>query len=235
MNKVVKKIIGYKTLTDDMMSGHGCEKWKVGVWKKHKGELMLCNGGFHASRHPLDTLEFVQGNRLFLVEGRGEIIEDKDKFVIREMKLKAEIKDLKKISVEFSIYCAKRCLPNYEKKYPDDKRVRQAIEAAEAWLKAKTPEQKEAARSAASAVESAAWSTASAAESAAWSAAESTAWSAAWSAARSATESATRSAASAARSAAESAAESAAWSVAESAIRKKFMKIIKRELKEAKK
>jgi hypothetical protein len=114
--------------------------------------------------------------------------------------------------IEFACRCAEYVLKNYESLYPDDKRPRQAIEAARKCITDKSEAAKSAAKSAArSAARSATWSAESAesaARSAAWSAG-SAAWSAAWSA-----ESA-ESAGSAAWSA-ESAARSAAWS-AESA------------------
>ncbi len=91
-----------------------------------------------------------------------------------------------KFITEFACRCAEYCLKNYEDLYPDDKRPRQAIEAARAYSKNEiTLEQlkmaRSAARSAAESAESAPWSARSAAESAAWlaeSAAESAAWSA---------------------------------------------------------
>ncbi len=74
-------------------------------------------------------------------------------------------------NVLYSVYAAKQCLHAYEKAYPKDKRVRDAINAASKWAQ----DPSEANRSAA---ESAAWSARSAAESAAWSArsAESAVW-----------------------------------------------------------
>jgi hypothetical protein len=100
---------------------------------------------------------------------------------------------VKKIAVEFAVACARRCLENYEKSYPNDKRPSEAIQAAEDYMDGKitlTELNKKlsaawsadsAARSADSAVRSAAWSADSAARSAAWSA-DSAAGSAAWSA-----------------------------------------------------
>ncbi len=40
----------------------------------------------------------------------------------------------KKICVEIAVYSARLCLDKFERKYPDDKRPRKAIEAAENWL-----------------------------------------------------------------------------------------------------
>ena len=103
------------------------------------------------------------------------------------------------------------CVDNYEKEYPDDLRVRNAIESKLKWIDGViTDEELDAARSAAW---SAAWSAANSAADAAWSAARSAAWSAANSAADAAADSAARSAA---WSAANSTAD-AAWSAADSA------------------
>jgi hypothetical protein len=101
-------------------------------------------------------------------------------------------------SVEIAVYAAESVLQIFEKKYPEDKRPRKAIEAAKAWFKnsceATRLEAWSAARSAASAVATAAWY---AAESAAWSAA----WSAKYAAATAAATAVAGSAAEAARSA----------------------------------
>ena len=119
--------------------------------------------------------------------------------------------------IRYAIYAAEQVISLYEEKYPEDKRPRQAIEAARLCLDNPSEENKAAARSAATSAESAATS------------AESAAWSAAWSArsARSAAESAARSAAWFAKSAAEYA-ESAAWSASWSAaaLKKMQLKII---------
>jgi hypothetical protein len=199
-------IVGYKFVQDNLASAHGNHTWKLGEWAKAEGQLVMCKKGFHASRDPLDSLNYVfeNCNRWFMVEAKGEIIEDDDKFVAGEMRLTREISDPKLIFVEFAIVCAKRVLPNFEKSFPDDKRPRAAIEAAEAWLKEPTEENMKKAEKTAEA----AWSAESAARSA---------------------ESAARSAWSAARSA-ESAARSA-WSAEEKWQRRQLKTIINRHLK----
>ena len=104
--------------------------------------------------------------------------------------------------IRYAVYAAKQCLPNYEKVYPDDKRVRDAIKAAEKVIKNDTKEN----RSAAERARSAAWSAANVARRAAWSAANVARSAAAWSAAN------------AARSAAAAKSEAAAaWSAAAAA------------------
>ena len=163
---------GYRFVTDDLKSKNGEVQWEIGKWQKHDGELKLCKSGFHASKEPLYSLNYVFGSRWFICEARGKILEDDDKFCAEEMRLLREIPDLKRLMVRFAVDCAKRCLPRFEKVFPEDERPREAIEAAEVWFKNPTEENRRAAESAA---ESAAWSAAglaaeSAARSAAWSA-----------------------------------------------------------------
>jgi len=209
-------MIGYKWLTSENKSINGDKiSWKKSIWvKREPKRLQLCKYGLHASKTPLQSLGYVYGDKWWVVEAKGKIINSDDKFVASEMKIIKRL-PVKKILVKFAVLCAKRCLTNYEKEYPNDDRPRKAIEAAENYVKNPTKENESAARSAA-------WSAGSArsagsAGSAAWSA-RSAAWSArsaAWSA-RSAARSAgsagsAGSAAWSARSAAWSA-RSAAWS-----------------------
>ena len=202
-----------REIDNKIKSENGNCGWKIGEWKEYGGNLDMCHSGFHCSKKVYQAFSYVQGEILAEVEVGGDKIIGDDKEVYSKMKIVKAWKWRKEDSVSLAIYSAKLCLKNFEKVYPDDKRPRQAIEAAINYLKEPTEENMSAARSAWSAAESAAES---AARSAAWSAAESAgsaARSAAESAARSAW-SAARSAESAARSAAESAARSAAWSAA---------------------
>ncbi|NCN87228.1 hypothetical protein GW932_05330, partial [archaeon] len=221
----METIKGYKFILENMKSSNGDHTWEVGKWYKYDNKIELCASGFHACLEPREVLEYVYGDKFFLVEARGEIKHDKgNKFVASEMRLVKEL-PIDKIFKPFAIWCAKQCLVNYEKEYPNDKRPHEAIQAAEDYIDEKiTLDELNIKISAAWSARSAAWSAAESAWSAAWSAAES-----AWSAARSAARSAW-SAAWSARSAAESAAESAwsaAWSAAESAQNEKLKELIK--------
>jgi len=80
----------------------------------------------------------------------------------------------KKDSVALAIYASETVIENFEKQFPNDKRPREAIEAAKAWITNPCESTESAADSAAVSAESAAVS----------------AWSAAWSAAECAAESA---------------------------------------------
>jgi len=179
-------------------------KFKKGVWHKHEGDIKICEQGFHASKNIIDAMNYVNCGYVAKVQVRGKSEKENDKECWSEMKIVEWKKWTKKDSVSLTIYAAELCIDDFEKKYPNDKRPCEAIEAAKKWLKNPTEKNRSAAESAAesaawsarsatsaatSAERSAAASAESAAESAAWSAASaatSAAWSAAWSAARSA-------------------------------------------------
>ena len=201
----MKIIKCYRFVTKGLKSKNGSIKWKIGVWNKHEGELSLCEKGFHACKSPLDSLNNMYGTRWFLTEARGRIKEDSDKFVASEMRLVKEI-PLKRVSVLFSVACARKCYPYWKKEYPNDSRVLDAILAVEDWLRNPCKKTLRVCKNAGSAARSATWSAESAAKSA-------------------------RSAESAAESA-----RSAAWSAAESAERRwqerELKRIIKKALKE---
>ena len=157
---------GYKFLTADMKSKNGDSGvWKVGEWKKHEGELVMCESGFHYCKEPIEAFGYVYGDALVVVEARGKSETEGNKTVVAEMRVIKRV-DTKKVSVQFAIACARRCLPNYEKAYPKDDRPRKAIDAAEAWCLNPTEET----------AWSAAWSAARSAESAARSASAERKW-----------------------------------------------------------
>ena len=186
----------YKSLPKNLTSyGH---KFKVGKWYKAEGDLKICKNGFHCSQNIIDAMGFVNMEVLAKVEVRGKSIIQDDKECWEEMRLVKTYKWTKKDSVSLAIFAAELVLPNFEKQYPNDKRPREAIEAAKKVLKNNCKKNRDVA--------------AEAAESAARSAAAESAWSAAWSA----------------WSAAWSAARSAAWSATIKKIRKHFIIICKK-------
>jgi len=201
----------YKSFKADFKNEHGNIKWEIGQWFHQNGKIECCKKGFHASTLPLDAMRFVNCEIIALVSVKGKSDKQDDKQAWSDMKIDKAWYWKKEDSVALSIYAAELCINNFEKEFPEDKRPREAIEAAKKWLE--NPTAAESAESAARSAESAARSAESAARSAARSveSAESAARSA-WSAA----ESAARSAMSAARSAARSA--MSAMSAAESAM-----------------
>jgi len=220
----------YKTLLDGLKSTNGNCKWEVGKWKKVRGEVKLCNKGFHCSELILDAMSYVSPGVVAEVEVRGKSDIQEDKQAWSEMRLVKTWEWTKEDSVALAIYSAELVIKNFEKEFPDDKRPREAIKAAKKWLKNPTEENRSAAESAAWSARSAAWSAArSAARSAAWSAgsAAGAARSAAWAA-----RSAGSAAGSAARSAARSAAESAAYDKEFKETKQKIEKWILKRLEE---
>ena len=175
----------WKSLSAGLNSYHGQKKWKIGKWYKCRGELEMCNKGFHASERIIDSMQYVPLECLAKVEVRGKHIDYDDKQCWQGMKIIQAWEWTQKDSVALSVYAAELVIKNFETRHPSDKRPRNAIEAARAWLKNPTKINRSTAKSAAESARSAARSAESAARSAK---------SAAWSAARSA-ESAARSAA----------------------------------------
>ena len=148
-----------------IVSAHGSLKWKVGEWNTvNEDKLDICGYGLHASKKVYQAFSYVHGDVLALVEVKGKSIKQDDKECWSEMRIVKAYKWTKADSVALSIFSAELCLKEFEKLYPDDKRPREAIEAARAVLAHDTAKNRGAAESAA---RSAAWSAAeSAAESA---------------------------------------------------------------------
>ena len=142
----MKTIKGYKFVDENLNSHRGNHHWEIGKWYKQEGIIELCNNGFHACEEPIDSLSYFQFNddRWFVIEARGEIIKDEDKFVALEMRLVKEIKNVNLISAKIAIYAAEQVLPYFEKRYPDDTRPHEAILAAKRYMKDKNEANKEA-------------------------------------------------------------------------------------------
>jgi hypothetical protein len=141
--------------------------WKVGEWRVHDKSLVMCESGFHASVRAVDAMRYVNCEVLALVEVRGKHLKQDDKQVWESMRVVKAYEWTKPDSVAMSIYAAELVIGIFEKKYPDDKRPRESIEAAKAWLKNPTEENRKAADAAASYAADAAYADASADASAA--------------------------------------------------------------------
>ena len=135
----------WKSMKAGMKSGVGDMTWKVGRWEKHKGKLDMCHSGFHASVRATDAMRYVNCEILALVEVRGKHLQQDDKQCWSEMRVVRAYEWTKLDSVAMAIYAAELVIGEHEKKYPDDKRPRQAIEAAKKWLKDPTEENRQAA------------------------------------------------------------------------------------------
>ena len=165
----------WKSMKAGPKSDNGNEgAWKIGEWRKHEGKLGMCQSGYHASKNIIDAMSYVNAEVIAQVEVRGKHLEQGDKQCWSEMRIITAWPRTKEDSVSLAIYAAELIIGIFEKRYPDDKRPRQAIDAAKRWLSEPTEENRQAAEAARAAAEAAAW--------AAWAAAEEAAM-AAWAAA----------------------------------------------------
>lgn len=133
-----------------IVSAHGNVKWKIGEWQHCDGEIKACQNGLHCSKKIYEAFSYVQGEVLAKVEVRGESDKSTDgKEVYSDMRIVEAYKWTKKDSVALSIFSAELCLKEFEKLYPNDKRPRDAIEAAKVVLLHDTAKNRSAAKSAA--------------------------------------------------------------------------------------
>ena len=146
----------WKSMKAGMKSGVGDMTWTVGKWAKHTGNLSMCCSGFHASTRAIDAMQYVPCEILALVEVRGKHLKQNDKQCWSEMRVVRAYRWEKPDNVAMAIYAAELAIGEYEKRCPDDKRPRQAIEAAKAWLKNPTEENRAAAHAASYAADAAA-------------------------------------------------------------------------------
>jgi len=187
----------YKSMKEGPRSDHGDKAvWKVGEWRKCHGNLEMCSNGYHASKNVIDSMQYVDADVIAQVEVRGKHLEQNDKQCWEEMRLLKTWTWTKEDSVSLAVYAAELVIDIFEARYPDDKRPRQAIDAAKNWLKNQTEENARAAEAAGAAsamvfaaasaaaawaAEVAAWAAGAAAGAAAWAsgvAARAAAWAA---------------------------------------------------------
>jgi hypothetical protein len=207
----------YKVLSKDSKPYHGgIGKWPLpkngepGEWLTVKGKLLPCMNGLHLCRE--SDLIYWLGPTIYEAEYNGHLVEHENKVVVRKARLVRQLDSWNERTARlFSCDCAEYVLHYFEKKYPDDSRVRTAIEVGRLYADGKAT--LEDLRAAWAAARAAAWAAAraaagAAARAAAWdaarAAARAAAWDAAWDAARAA-------AWDAARAAAWDAARAAAW------------------------
>jgi len=145
----------WKFLIDGMRSANGGCVWEKGKWKHHEGKLEMCSSGFHCSRQVWQAFSYISGQILVKVEVNGKSESQQDKEVWSDMRVIKAWKWQKKDSVALAVYAAKLCIFNFEKQFPEDKRPRLAIDAAERWIENPTEENRSAACAAYSAARAA--------------------------------------------------------------------------------
>ena len=100
----------YHFLQDDMTAGSGNEPpWKVGEEREHKGELIMCQSGYHASPTWRDALEYAPGSMACIVELSGNILKDTDKLVAQKRHL-VDCRNAERTLRIFACDCAERAM-----------------------------------------------------------------------------------------------------------------------------
>lgn len=167
----------FKVLGPDREPMHGGRgQWpEPSVWTDPIRRIVPCVNGYHVCRLP-DLIDWL-GPHLWVVEVRGERIDDDNKIVVGQARLVEHVDAWNsRTALLFAADCAERVLPLYERASPDDDRPRRAIDATRAYARSEISEED------LDATWSATWSAARAAESAAWAATRTAARSAARSA-----------------------------------------------------
>ena len=77
----------------------------LGEWLEHTGDVVICQSGLHASRHPADALTYAPGPYLDLVECDGIVTEHEDKLACSRRRRVATI-DATPLLVQYAGECA---------------------------------------------------------------------------------------------------------------------------------
>ena len=131
-----------------IVSEHDGSEWAIGVQRSVLAPVQECKG-LNCSQLITDAMGYVQGEILAEVEISGVQMVGDDKITCEHMTLIRAWKWTKKDSVALSIYAAELVIENFERQYPNDRRPREAIEAAKAWIINPCESTESAARSAA--------------------------------------------------------------------------------------
>ena len=129
-----KPIYLWKSLKKGLVSRHNDFKWRKDKWYSTSGTLKMCETGFHASENIIDAMRYVACGNLAKVEVSGKLLEQEDKQCWEKMRVVKYYNWTKEDSVRLAIYAASLVINIYEKEYPNDNRVRNAIETKERWI-----------------------------------------------------------------------------------------------------
>jgi len=116
-----------------IVSSYDQSPWVVGEWREVPAPVRECKG-LNCCESIVDAMGYVNMEVLAEVEIDGKQIGGDDKITVQRMRLVKAWKWEKKDSVAMAVYAAELCLENFERIYPADKRPREAIAAAKAWI-----------------------------------------------------------------------------------------------------
>ena len=131
-----------------ILSHYDKSEWVVGQWRVNPYPVINECEGLNCSEMIVDAMRFVNCEVLAQVEIRGTTIASDDKVTAQEMRIVKAWQWTKEDSVAMAICAAELVIEYYEKRYPNDQRPRQAIEAAKAWLANPTNDAADAAHAA---------------------------------------------------------------------------------------
>ena len=142
----------YKVTGEDGRPCHGgTGKWTPGKWRtiREAKPLVPCRTGFHLVEAK-DLLTWL-GPVIWEAEFDGESIDHGDKLVVRKARITRRVETWNERTARlFAADCAERVLSIFEKKRPNDGRVREAIAVARRFANGEaTQEERAAARDAA--------------------------------------------------------------------------------------
>lgn len=127
--------IFYKVTNLDGTPYHGGSgRWhlpkgsKPGKWMPKITPVVACKSGYHLVT--IDQLLNWLGPTIWIAEGKGEHLKQKDKHVFSEARLVQMTHWNKDSARLFAADCAERVLHIFEERYPTDSRPREAINAA---------------------------------------------------------------------------------------------------------
>ena len=128
---------------------HSKERFTIGEWLHKDGKPVLCKNGYHCSKGIGQALSYVQGDVLAVVEVKGKSDKQDDKECYSDMRIVKAYKWTKTDSVKLAIFAAEQVIDIFEKYNKEDKRPREAIEAAKKYLENPTKKNQDAAADAA--------------------------------------------------------------------------------------
>jgi hypothetical protein len=113
-----------------IVSDYDKSPWTVREWRNNPYPVKGACSGLNCCPHAADAMGYVMCEVLAQVEIRGKQIEEDDKITAQEMCIVSAWKWTPKDSAELAIYAAELVSGIYERKYPSDPRVREAITKA---------------------------------------------------------------------------------------------------------
>ena len=98
-------------------------------------EVIPCRSGYHLCRGAKHLIHWL-GPEIYAAESRGEVVEAENKVVAAEARLICRIETWnERVARLFAADCAEHVLHIFEAVYPNDKRPREAIEAARKYAR----------------------------------------------------------------------------------------------------